>query len=85
MATSVFVVAITALCAATGHVAQFFQTGGDTLDTVASIVIFTVPGVIVGAQLGALVAGRISQHTLERGLGVLFTLVAALTLGEVIL
>jgi len=85
VATSVFVVAITALCAATGHVAQFFQTGGDTLDTVSSIVIFTVPGVIVGAQLRALVAGRISQHTLERGLGVLFTLVAALTLGEVIL
>jgi len=52
---------------------------------VSSIVIFTVPGVIVGAQLGALVAGRILQHTLERGLGVLFTLVAALTLGEVIL
>jgi uncharacterized membrane protein YfcA len=54
------------------------------LTTVLNIVIFTVPGVIIGGQLGSRVASRISQHTLERGLGVLFILVGALTLGEVI-
>jgi hypothetical protein len=54
------------------------------MQPVASIVIFTVPGVIIGAQLGSAVAHRISQHTLERALGVLFTIVAALTLAEVI-
>ncbi|MHC4687959.1 MAG: sulfite exporter TauE/SafE family protein [Planctomycetota bacterium] len=85
VATSVFVVALTALSGATGHLVQFIQTGGDALTTVLNIVIFTVPGVILGGQLGSLVANRISQHTLERGLGVLFILVAALTLGEVIL
>ena len=85
IATSVFVVAITALTAATGHVVHFVQTGGDALSTVFNIVIFTVPGVILGAQLGSLVANRISQHILERGLGALFILIAALTLGEVIL
>jgi uncharacterized membrane protein YfcA len=52
---------------------------------VLSLVIFTVPGVIVGAQLGSKVASHISQKVLERGLGVLFVLVATLTLGEVIL
>jgi hypothetical protein len=50
-----------------------------------SLVIFTVPGVILGAQLGSRVASHIPQNVLERGLGVLFILVAALTLGEVIL
>jgi uncharacterized membrane protein YfcA len=55
------------------------------LSTVLSLVIFTVPGVILGGQLGSWVASRIPQHTLERGLGVLFILVAALTLGEVFL
>jgi uncharacterized membrane protein YfcA len=50
---------------------------------VFSLVVFTVPGVIIGGQLGPFVAGRISQHTLERALGVLFIIVAALTLGEV--
>ncbi len=85
VATSVFVVALTVLCAASGHLVRFVQSGGDTLNTVLNVVIFTVPGVIIGGQLGSLVANRISQHTLERGLGALFILVAALTLGEVVL
>jgi uncharacterized membrane protein YfcA len=85
VATSVFVVALTALTAASGHLIHFFQTGGDTLTTVFRIVIFTVPGVIIGAQLGSMVASLISKHTLERFLSILFILIAALTLGEVLL
>ena len=53
------------------------------LATVISIVAFTVPGVIVGGQLGSLVATRISPHVLERALGVLFILVAVLMLADV--
>ena len=85
VATSVFVVAFTALTAATGHLLQFIRVGGDALQTVLDIVIYTVPGVLLGAQLGAAVASRISQHVLERTLGVLFVLIALLTLGEVVL
>ncbi len=85
VATSVLVVAVTALVAATGHLVKFIQSGGDAMDTVLSLVIFTVPGVIVGGQLGAAVASRIPQHTLERALGVLFLLVGALMLGDAIL
>jgi uncharacterized membrane protein YfcA len=85
VATSVFVVALTALSASAGHLIRFTQAGDEVLNTVLSIVIFTVPGVIIGGQLGSRVASRIPQHTLERGLGVLFILVGALTLGEVIL
>ncbi len=85
VASSVFVVAVTALVASSGHFVKFVQTGGETLKTVLSIVIFTVPGVIIGGQLGSLVSSRISQHTLERGLAILFIFVAALTLGEVII
>jgi hypothetical protein len=85
VATSVFVVALTALSASAGHLIRFTQAGDEVLNTVLSIVIFTVPGVIIGGQLGSRVASRVPQHTLERGLGVLFILVGALTLGEVIL
>lgn len=85
VATSVFIVAITALVASTGHFIKFVQTGGETLSTVLNLVIFTVPGVIIGGQLGPLVSSRISQHTLERGLAILFILVAVLMLGDVIL
>ena len=55
------------------------------MSTVFSLVIFTVPGVIIGAQLGALAASRIPQRILERSLSILFILVALLTLGEVVL
>ncbi len=85
VATSVFVVAFTALAASAGHFTRFLSLGGSVLQTVFSIVIFTVPGVIIGAQFGSLVAARISQKTMERSLGFLFILVAAFTLGEALL
>lgn len=83
VATSVFVVAFTAFSGAVGHMLQFLQSGSDTLTTVANIVIFTIPGVIVGAQIGAKIAGVIPPKALERGLGALFLLIAILTIGEV--
>ncbi|HZD57384.1 MAG TPA: hypothetical protein VE136_11705, partial [Anaerolineales bacterium] len=46
---------------------------------------FTVPGVIIGGQIGSLVAARIPQRVLEISLGMLFVLVAGLTLGQVVL
>lgn len=82
IATNVFIVAITALVASCGHFVNFVQQGGETLATVISLVSFTVPGVIIGGQLGSYVASRIPQQTLERSLAVLFTLVAAITLGQ---
>jgi len=85
VATSVFIVAITALTASIGHVVQFAQAGGDTLATVLSLVIFTAPGVLIGAQLGSIVANRLSQKLLERSMGILFILVGAIVLGEIIL
>lgn len=85
VATSVFVVAITALSASSGHFFRFAHIGGQVFHTVLNLVVFTVPGVILGAQLGARVASYIPQRFMERGLGILFVLVAAITLGEVIL
>lgn len=84
VATSVFVVAVTALSAAAGHLAQFVRSGPEVLATVGSLILFTVPGVVVGAQLGSALASRISQHALEGAMGLLFLGVAALTLGEVL-
>ena len=82
VATSVLVVAFTALAAASGHFVQFVRAGSDTIDTVLSLVLFTVPGVIVGGQLGAAVGSRLPQHTLERAMGILFALVGTLMLWQ---
>jgi uncharacterized membrane protein YfcA len=84
VATSVFVVAVTALTASGGHLVRFMGLGSDILTTVFSIVIFTVPGVIIGAQFGSYVGERLPQRVMERTLGILFILVALATLGEAI-
>ncbi|AUC61209.1 hypothetical protein AA637_08555 [Cyanobacterium sp. HL-69] len=82
IATSVFIVAITALIASIGHVIQFAQAGGEELQMVLNIVIFTVPGVLMGAQLGSIVATKLSQQKLERAMGILFIFVGLLIVGE---
>lgn len=84
VATSVFVVAATALTASIGHAVQLVQGSHNELSTVLNLLLFTVPGVVIGGQMGAAVAGRIPQRVLERSMGVLFVLVGALMLGEVV-
>jgi len=85
VATSVFIVAITALIASATHLFQFIQAGGEELDTVLSLVIFTAPGVLIGSQFGSWVANRLSQKVLERSMGVLFILVGILIFGQLVL
>jgi len=85
VATGVLVVAVTALAAASGHLVRFVDVGGPTLDTVTQIVVFTVPGVILGGQLGPLVAQRMPQKTLEIVLGVMFISVGLLLIATVLL
>ncbi|MDT8367929.1 MAG: sulfite exporter TauE/SafE family protein [Longimicrobiales bacterium] len=83
--TSVLIVAVTVLSAAGVHLWRFVQTGGDALPTVASLVIFTIPGVLIGGQIGPKVAAVIPGKILERALGVIFLLVGALMIGKVAL
>jgi uncharacterized membrane protein YfcA len=85
VATSVFVVLFTTLSASVGHFVGFVQTGGAVLNNVLSLIIFTIPGVILGGQLGPRVVSRFPQRTLERGLPILLLLFAALTLVEAVL
>ena len=82
VATSVFVVAITALTASAGHAFQIAQGGLSGLTTMGNLLLFTVPGVVIGAQLGPEVAKRVPDRTMEIGLGVLFTITAGLLLFE---
>ena len=84
VATSVFAVAFTAMVAAVGHLIHFISVGGDTLTTVLNLVMFTAPGVVIGGQIGPFVASKISQHALEKALGSLFVLVAALVIGQLL-
>ena len=85
VATSVLIVAVTALAASVGHMVSFIQQGPSVLNTVFGLVTFSIPGVIIGGQLGSAAARHIPQNVLIRGLGMLFVLIAVLTLGEILL
>lgn len=80
VATTVFVVAITALAASIGHIVQIAQGGLPELATMGNLLLFTVPGVIIGAQLGPIFAERVPDRVMEIGLVVLFTITAFLLL-----
>jgi len=82
VATSVFVVAVTACVASVGHAVEIAREGLAGLTTMGSLLLFTVPGVVIGAQLGPRLAERISDRTMEIGLGIVFTLTAILLLLE---
>lgn len=79
VATTVFIVAFTALPASAGHFAWLTLAGSDVLTRVLDLVLFTIPGVVIGGQIGATIASRIPQRGLERGLGILFVALAVLT------
>lgn len=78
VATTVFVVAITALAASSGHIVQFGLDGWNEIATMGNLLLFTVPGVIVGAQLGPVLASRLSDRIMEIGLGILFVVTSSL-------
>ncbi len=82
VATSVVVVAATALAASLTHLVDFMNGGGQEIDTVVRLVVFTVPGVIIGGQLGPQLSKRVKEVPLIHGLGWLFMVVALVTLIE---
>ncbi|PIP67815.1 MAG: sulfite exporter TauE/SafE family protein [Candidatus Omnitrophica bacterium CG_4_9_14_0_2_um_filter_42_8] len=81
--TSVLIVAITALAASLGHFKFFMGMGETVLTNVANIIIFTIPGVIIGGQLGAFISSRMKSQALEFFISILFIAIGAITLLEV--
>jgi len=82
VAVSVVTVAVTALAASVTHLVNFIQTPDADTALIVSIVMFTIPGVIIGGQLGPQITGRVRERTLIRSIGWLFIAVAAITLWE---
>jgi hypothetical protein len=66
VATSIFVVVITVLVASMGHVFGFIEEGGsDALDEMVNVAMFTVPGVLIGGQLGPRLQARVNPDKMK--------------------
>ena len=74
-ATSVAVVIVTVAAASFTLIGQLIRAGG--LSAVPwHLVAYTIPGVIIGGQIGPRLQGRVSQRTMERAIGVLFIVIS---------
>jgi uncharacterized membrane protein YfcA len=74
-ATSVAIVFITILFATTTLVTQLVRDGG--IGAVPwNLIVYEVPGVLIGGQIGPRLQGFISQRAMERAIGALFIVLA---------
>jgi uncharacterized membrane protein YfcA len=74
-ATSVFVVIVTVAFASTTLVLEIIKDGG--VNAVPwNLVCYSIPGVLIGGQIGPRLQGRIPQRAMELGIGILFLVLA---------
>ena len=79
-ATSVMIVSVTVLFASTSHAAQLIQGGGWTA-VPWDLLVWDVPGVLIGGQIGPRLQGLVPQHIMRRSIAILFIILALAMLG----
>ncbi len=83
-ATSVFVIAVTVLAGSITAILSLLQRGG--LAAVPwNLVIYTIPGAVIGGQLGARFQGRVSSKATERFIAILFAVVGIAFLATILI
>ncbi len=71
VAASVSIVIVTVACASFTLIAQLISAGG--FEAVPwNLVMYTIPGVIIGGQIGPRLQGLVSHRTMEHAIGALF-------------
>ncbi len=80
VATSVFVVVISVLVASIGHMISFANEGNEMMNQVLNVVIFTVPGVVIGGQIGPKLQKNIPADIMKISISIAFVLVGAFML-----
>lgn len=84
VATSIFVVVISVLLASLGHFYSFASTAdAESVQRVANVVIYTIPGVLVGGQIGPLIQARLNPDAVKIAISMLFVLVGIFMLATV--
>jgi len=81
-ATSILIVIITVIFASFTHITTLINEGG--LNAVPwNLLMYSIPGVIIGGQIGPRLQGLVASHTLERAIGTLFCCIGLAMLGTV--
>ncbi len=78
--TSVFLVASSAIVGVATHAFYLFTREDVTaISDTFSILVFAVPGVVIGAQIGVFLSGRVNRRAMGKFVGVLFAILAVLS------
>lgn len=80
VATSIFMIVIAVAAASVGHIVSFVSAGSETMLQVASIAMFTAPGVLIGGQLGPFVQKVVPPETMKIVISVVFVVVGVFML-----
>ena len=75
-ATSVLVVIVTVAFASTTLAVQLIKAGGWTA-VPWNLLVYDIPGVLIGGQIGPRLQGKIAPHIMRRAIAVLFIVLAA--------
>jgi len=75
VATSVFVVVVTVLVASSGHFYDFATKGGDIMNQVVNVIMFTIPGVVIGGQIGPKLQIVVPEDTMKAAISIAFMLI----------
>lgn len=79
-ATSVLIVSVTVLFASSTHALQLIQGGGWSA-VPWDLLVWDIPGVLIGGQIGPRLQGLVPQQTMRRAIAVLFIVLAIAMLG----
>jgi uncharacterized membrane protein YfcA len=74
-ATSVLVVIVTVALASTTLAVQLIRDGGWTA-VPWDLLVYDIPGVLIGGQIGPRLQGKIAPHTMRRAIALLFVILA---------
>ncbi len=74
-ATSVLVVIVTVAFASTTLAVQLIKAGGWTA-VPWNLLVYDIPGVLIGGQIGPRLQGKVAPHVMRRAIAVLFVLLA---------
>ena len=73
--TSIFVVVITVLVASVGHFYEFAKEGDEVLNQVINVIAYTIPGVIIGGQLGPKLQKVVPEDKMKVSIALLFAII----------
>ena len=78
---TIFTVVITVLFASIGHIYHFITASdSDVMYQVLNVVLFTIPGVIIGGQIGPYVQKKVNPDLMKIGIAFLFVLIGGFML-----